>query len=380
MGALYPDSGEAGALNLSNNSVWQTSPNVAFMAAMRGRGLFGAMAMKEQAALELQKQQELQRFLQSQPITGNTPGEQLRSKALIYSRAGLGDQAKQLAETANALEPHETYNSPITVLQGGQPRLALPGSRGNMRVVEGASPYERGDEAEMGRILDQAGITDQKQRQAVFTALAQKKASHQPAASVNVSLGKGLADKASDIAAAGRDAAAGAVDIVATVDRVSKALESGNVNLGPGSTVLNKVDQVAQILGVGGKDTSERLVNTRNVIRGLAQFAVGARKAYKGQGQVSDYEGKLIQRAEAGEINEFTIPELKDFLKVTDRLARKAHSEHKRIIGVMGKSQDEAVRGLVPYFDIPDLPTPAKEDPKPAAPATVDFNSLPKRR
>lgn len=194
---------------------------------------------------------------------------------------------------------------------------------------------------------------------------------------VNSKMGEGLAGKVGDIATEGRSAAIGAVDIVDTVNRVSSALDKGNVNLGPTATIRNKADQFANVLGIGGATTEERLVNTRNVMRGLAQFTVAARKALKGQGQVSDYEGKLLSKAESGEIEDFTAPELKDFLKVTDRIARKAHAEHKRIIGVMGQSQDESVRGLVPYFDIPDLP----EMPKPSESApTIDFNNLPKRR
>lgn len=365
---LAPEAG--GALN---QSVWQTRPTVALLAAMRGRGLFGALAAKEEAQIQQQKMQQLQGFLQSQPITGDTPAARMRSQGEAYIRAGLLPQGKQILESANALEPHETYGSPTTVMQNGTPQVMLPGSRGGARIVQGVAPYERGEEAELNRILDNAGIKDPTQRQAIFTQLAQKKATHQPPIA-NVNVGPGLAGKVSDIATEGRAAASGAVDIINTVQRVGDALQGGNVNLGPGSTVLNKIDQVAQILGVGGESTNERLVNTRNVIRGLAQFTVSARKALKGQGQVSDYEGKLLTRAESGEINDFTIPELKDFLKVTDRLARKAHSEHKRIVGVMGASKDEAVRGLVPYFDIPDLPAAPKEGPSAPAAKVRKYN------
>lgn len=182
---------------------------------------------------------------------------------------------------------------------------------------------------------------------------------------VPIKVGESLANKVGDIASEGRNAASGAADIVTTVGRVKSALDSGNLNLGPGSTVLNKVDQVAQVLGVGGRTTEERLVNTRNVTRGLAQFALGARKQLKGQGQITEYEQKLLERAEAGNIGDFTVPELKDFLTVTDKLARKTHAEHKRIIGVMANSKDESVRGLVPYFDIPDLPAAPKDQPAP---------------
>lgn len=198
--------------------------------------------------------------------------------------------------------------------------------------------------------------------------------------SVNVTVrnkvGESLAGKVGDIAQSGQSSAAGAVDVVDTVNRVRNAIQSGNVNLGPTATLRNKADQFAQVMGVGGETTDQRLVNTRNVIRGLAQFTIGARKQLKGQGQVSDYESRLLQRAESGEIDDFTLPELKDFLGVTDRIARKSHAEHKRILGVMGNSKDEEVRNLVPYFDVPDLPT----NPVNAGGPSIDFGALPKRK
>jgi hypothetical protein len=180
---------------------------------------------------------------------------------------------------------------------------------------------------------------------------------------VPVNVGNSLAGQVGDIAKEGRVAASGAVDVVGTVARISDAIEQGNVNLGPTATIRNKADQFAQVLNIGGKSTEERLVNTRNAIRGLAQFTVNARRSLKGQGSITADEQKLLAKAESGEIDDFTLPELKEFLKVTDRIARKTHEEHRRVIGVMATSKDENVRGLVPYFDIPDMPAPRSATP-----------------
>jgi hypothetical protein len=180
---------------------------------------------------------------------------------------------------------------------------------------------------------------------------------------VPVNVGNSLAGQVGDIAKEGRVAASGAVDVVGTVDRISQAIDQGNVNLGPTATLRTKADQFAQVIGIGGKSTEERLVNTRNAIRGLAQFTVNARKSLKGQGSITADEQKLLAKAESGEIDDFTIPELKEFLKVTERIARKTHDEHRRVIGVMANSKDENVRSLVPYFDIPDMPAPRSSTP-----------------
>lgn len=153
-----------------------------------------------------------------------------------------------------------------------------------------------------------------------------------------------------------RSSALSALSAVETAQRIGSAISQGNVTLGPTATLRNKTDQVAQLFGVGGNTTEERLVNTRNVIRGLSQFTIAARKQLKGQGQVSDYEGKLLQRAESGEIEDFTLPELRDFIGVTDKLARQTYGEHQRMLGVM--KGDPRTSGFVPYYSVPDLPNP----------------------
>lgn len=174
---------------------------------------------------------------------------------------------------------------------------------------------------------------------------------------VNTELGKGLAGEVKDIVGGTRAAAAGASDTIETVGRMRDALDTKKINVGPGATVRNTVDQVAVSLGVGGSDTAERLINTRTLIRGLAQSTIAARQQLKGQGAVSDFEGKLLERANSGNIDDFTIPELKSFMEVTERIARKAHSEHNRMLDVMRNSKDESVRGLVPYFEVPPINT-----------------------
>lgn len=174
------------------------------------------------------------------------------------------------------------------------------------------------------------------------------------AVKVDQKTGESFAKEIAPMMTESRAAAVGAVGAVDTAQRINNAIAKGNVTLGPTATLRNKADQITQLLGVGGATTEERLVNTRNVIRGLSQFAVAARKQLKGQGQVSDYEGKLIQRAEAGEIDDFTLPELKDFVSVTERLAKKTYGEHQRMLGVM--KSDERLTGFVPFYEAPLLP------------------------
>jgi hypothetical protein len=168
---LSPEAG--GALN---------SDFVTFMAGARQGGIFGGMQAVNQARQAEYANRVYQNVLNSVPLEGADPAAAMRQRAQALINAGFLPQGKTIAESANLLSPHETYGAPTTIMRDGTPTLALPGSRGNMRIVPGAAPYERGDEAELGRILDQAGIKDPTQRQALFTALAQKKTTHQPSA------------------------------------------------------------------------------------------------------------------------------------------------------------------------------------------------------
>lgn len=173
----------------------------------------------------------------------------------------------------------------------------------------------------------------------------------------------GLAPAVSERIEASASAAEGAINTIDSVYRLQDAIKTGNIRLGPGATLLNKADQVAQILGVAGKNTQERLINTRMAIRSLAQFAVSARKQLKGQGQVSDYEGKLIQRAEAGEIDDFTDTDLTAFLGVTERMATRTYDSHSNMLKVLRKT--ESGSEYVPFFEVGEFPKrPTKTDTK----------------
>lgn len=170
--------------------------------------------------------------------------------------------------------------------------------------------------------------------------------------------GEGLAKEIGPMMMASRDAASGAIETIDSVDRIKTAIDTGAVTLGPGATVRNTINQVAQLLGVGGKNAQEQLVNTREVIRGLAQFSLSARKALKGQGQISDFEGRLLLKAEAGEIGDMTLPELKRFVDVTERLARRQYDLHQQNLSKMRQHKDLA--DMAVFYDVPKIAPPGK--------------------
>src|SRR3990167_6075868 len=200
--------------------------------------------------------------------------------------------------------------------------------------------------------LELAGILPgTKDYQTAVTNYVKKLSTPQPL--VDINLGGSLAKEIGPQMVESRNAAMGAIETLDAVGRARTALKKGLVTLGPTATIRQKINQVSQIMGMAGKDDEERLVNTRNVMRSLAQFSLAARKQLKGQGQVSDFEGKLIVKAESGEIDEMTIPELTSFLKVTDRLARRQYALHQFNLSKM--RANEKLREVAPFYEVPEV-------------------------
>lgn len=212
-----------------------------------------------------------------------------------------------------------------------------------------------------------AGILpDSPEGKSLFVSLAKKEATHQPPATTSVKidnkLGEGIAKEVGPMLGESRSAALGALDQLDASKRITAALDSGKVIAGPGATVRMIGDQIGQVLGVGGSDSAERLTNTRAVIKGLAEYTIGARKALKGQGAVSDYEGSLITKASSGDIDNMTLPEIRALVATTERLAKKQHQAHSTQLATMRKKEN--LRDLADFFEVPDLPDTTPTGPQ----------------
>jgi hypothetical protein len=151
------------------------------------------------------------------------------------------------------------------------------------------------------------------------------------------------------------DTAAGAQTSIATADRLIKAVDSGNVYTGPGATFRLRAAQIGQSLGIGGKDIQDQIANTRSAIQGLAQSTVAARSALKGQGQVSDFEGRLLERAASGNVDDLTAAEIKQIATVNKRLAQQQISNHSQMVSKL-RTKD-ATAQLADMFDLPTVQT-----------------------
>jgi hypothetical protein len=127
-------------------------------------------------------------------------------------------------------------------------------------------------------------------------------------------LGKGITGS--------QDNARGALSTIGTVNRLNDALDSGKVMAGPGTSFRQFGLQIGNMLGVGGKDSAEKLLNTRQAVQSLAQLELDAAQQMKGQGQITEAERSIIRRAASGDIDSMTVQELRLLGGVLDRSAR----------------------------------------------------------
>lgn len=175
---------------------------------------------------------------------------------------------------------------------------------------------------------------------------------------VDNKMGESLAGQVGGMAKDSKIQTSGAVSMFDAADRIEKALNSNKVIAGPGATKVQTVRQIAQVLG-GGND--EGIRQTRQVIKSLAQMSVEARKQLQGQGQVTESEAAAVAKADAGDINDLTVGELRDLVTLTKRAAHYTAKSHKSVLDQM--AQTEGTRGLVPYYQVQRMDDLLKHTP-----------------
>jgi|GEM_PF-6776955 len=137
------------------------------------------------------------------------------------------------------------------------------------------------------------------------------------------------------------------IDSRNNINNMRQALASGNISVGVGASARVSLDQVSTLMGIAGKDTTERLSNTRTMIQGMAELTLNARKLLKGQGTVSDNEQKVLEKARSGDISSLTAQELGIIINVSDRIAAVKYKRARGIFSRAGNNSD-----LASYMDV----------------------------
>lgn len=190
-------------------------------------------------------------------------------------------------------------------------------------------------------------------------------------------LGGGLAEQVPKIAAASREKANGAVQTLTNNNLIRSGL--ADANIGQGSTLKTAADRLAVNWGLGGKDTEQRLAATRQVVQGLAKQAVNARHQLQGQGQITEGEQALLNKAETDGVENLSIPEINTIVDISDRAAKLAYADHQRILSKIRGNPNQAIAGLADFYDAQPMPeyVPARQATRPASPTVAPLTMTP---
>ena len=142
------------------------------------------------------------------------------------------------------------------------------------------------------------------------------------APSVSVNTAKDISAQVGDIAKESRVQATGAVQTADAANRIIQAVDSKNLISGPGANVRLQAAQIADAIGAGGNTTADKIANSRQAVQGLAQLTLQGRKQMRGEGAITESEGKLAERAMSGDLN-FTAAEIRQLAEAAKRSAKK---------------------------------------------------------
>lgn len=192
--------------------------------------------------------------------------------------------------------------------------------------------------------------------QTLFDAASRLKATGAPKVNVSPTIkvgqtfGEDVAKAAAGTLTSRVSAAADAPQTAQAANQILSALDSGKVLAGPGTKY--KI-AAAQIFG----NDPKQLEATRATIQGLAKLSMQGRQSLKGQGQISDYEGKLLANAMSGNIDDMTTEEI--------RLIANGAKKNAAYIYAQGKKAADDLKALPEFgritsaFDLPEMPDDA---------------------
>lgn len=176
-----------------------------------------------------------------------------------------------------------------------------------------------------------------------------------PSTNVSVSMDKGVAAQVGPMLKDERIQAQGAALQIDAADRVISAVDSGKIIAGPTATPQLKLAQIGSAMGLTGKDTNETIANTRQAIRGMSELTLQGRKSMRGEGAITESEGKLAERAFSGDIDSLTPSEIKQIANATSRVAKFSLGEYNRKLKTLEK--DPAMAQIVPFYEVNTLPS-----------------------
>ncbi|MCD6674837.1 MAG: hypothetical protein LT106_18545 [Burkholderiaceae bacterium] len=372
----------AGLLDIDMNTPEGQGFNSALMraAAMlltpraQGGGMGAAFAAMPQEIQRAQEQamrqrtlgmQEQQLGLQTQEMQRKAQAQALQQQNLQRWVESLPPEQRLAAmvapeKFAESLVPQQSKLETIFDDQGREVKAWMrPGAEpvpvGGAKQPQMPWEYETGPDGQP------------RMRPGVLAAKTQVGRASAPSMEVKVEnkMGESVGQQVGPMLKAGREQTIGALNLGRSGEAIISAIDGGQVIAGPGAKWRLFGAQVADLLGVGGKDNAEKLQNTRRVVRGLADAAVEARKRLAGQGQVTENEAKAVEKASSGSIEDLTVDEIKLIANLNVKAARMAARDYASQLDAMPPEMS----GARPFYAIPGLEQWAVDDSTPAAPA-----------
>jgi hypothetical protein len=188
---------------------------------------------------------------------------------------------------------------------------------------------------------------------------------------VDNKMGESIAGQVGPILKDSYVAANGAAQLVDAAERIVAAVDSNKLIAGPWASQRLGVRQVAELLGIGGKDNAEVIANTRNAIRGLAEMTLEGRKTMRGEGAITESEGALAEKARSGRIEDLTPAEIRIIANASARAGRFTYAQHEEMRNRVANNPGTA--GLAPFYKPLPLPQQRTSPKLPqAAPKATD--------
>lgn len=138
--------------------------------------------------------------------------------------------------------------------------------------------------------------------------------------------------------------AEGATGMRENANMVQEAINSGKVIAGP---MAGARTTVAQLLNMAGADNQAQLQNSLTVAKGLAGLTLESRGELKGQGQITDPETKLLEKARSGDMN-LTLDELQQVVNISNRMSKRLWENHQTLLKTM--ESDPSAAGSINYY------------------------------
>lgn len=171
-----------------------------------------------------------------------------------------------------------------------------------------------------------------------------------PNVKTEVKMGESIANQVGPILKESLAAAQGAQGQIDAANRVVSAVNTNNLYTGPMASKRLGLAQLGTVLGVTGKDDAEKIANTRQAVRGLAELTLQGRKTMQGQGQITDKESALAEKAISGDIDSMTPQELVIIANASKRAAQHTVANHQRLVAKTRADQNTS--NLADFYDL----------------------------